>query len=74
MSRFEYKILEIRVNRLRGPKVPEDLGVRVDELGADGWELDKCVPIQTSSALPLFGSCTESVLLFFRREREASDG
>ena len=74
MSRFEYKDREIRVNRFGGPKVPEDLVVRADELAADGWELDKAIPIRASACLPLLGQCTETVLLFLLREREASNG
>ena len=68
MQRYEYKILEIQVNRVLTPKVPENLGVKVDELAADGWVLDRAVPIQSAYFLPLFGSKTESLLLFFRRE------
>ncbi len=54
---------------MTGPKLPEDLGERVDELGADGWELDRAVPILSKGWAFFGGSYTESLLLFFRRAR-----
>jgi hypothetical protein len=67
MGRFEYKILEIQVRRLLGIKVPEELGIRVDQLANEGWELDHSIPIMSKGFLG--GSFTESVLLIFRRMR-----
>lgn len=70
MAKLEYKVLDMKVRNLPSTKVPENLGASVDAAGADGWELDKCVPIMAKG---LFGgSYTDSVLLFFRRERRGS--
>lgn len=38
MTRYEYKLLHFKAGLLTASSLPEDLNLRFDELGNDGWE------------------------------------
>ncbi len=63
---MEYRVLEVRVRQLPTVKVPVELGDQVSTAAADGWEIDRVVPIMSKG---LFGgSYTDSLLVFLRRD------
>jgi hypothetical protein len=59
--------MQVRIQTMPTVKVPEDLGAQVDASAAEGWELERCIPIMAKGMIG--GSYTDSLLLFFRRER-----
>jgi hypothetical protein len=66
--KWEYKVIEVRVRRIIVSSVSEDIGVKLDEYGADGWELIRVLPIIQKGWLFFGGSFTDRVLLFFKRQ------
>ena len=67
MANFEYKVLEVKVRSFPATAAPPELGIRMDEAAADGWQLDHCVPVMAKGFIG--GSYTDSILLFLRRAR-----
>ena len=65
MQRWEYKVVEVQVARWFTVRVPEDLGVHMDQMGAQGWELVRVQQVLNRGWIG--GSYTEALLLFFRR-------
>jgi hypothetical protein len=68
--RWEYKIIYIDATRWSPTGLPEELGVRFDELGDEGWELVKVEPILTGSWGVFLGSKTKALISFFRRPKQ----
>lgn len=67
MNSHEYKVLQVKIRTLPSVKVPDNLGADVEAAAAEGWQLDHCIPIMAKGLLG--GSYTDSLLLFFRRQR-----
>lgn len=72
MQRYEYKLLQFSA-RLRTPStLPEDLNIRFDELGAEGWEYVEMNPIHSGGFFLLFIGVftqTRDFVAVFRRMR-----
>ena len=47
-------------------KVPAELGEQISAAAADGWEIDRVVPVMTKGFIG--GSYTDSLLLFLKRD------
>ena len=64
--KWEYKIYMANVANVFTAKPPDDLGVVLDENGAQGWELVKIESINKKGSFG--GSYTDKFVLFFKRE------
>lgn len=67
---MEYRVLEIRVRHLPTIKVPPDLADHISAAAAEGWEIDRVVPIMATGWIG--GSYTELLLLFLKRNPQRS--
>ena len=63
--RYEYKVFTANVAKVWSAGLPDNIGVVLDEHGADGWELDKIEPILRKGLLG--GSYTDKMVLIFKR-------
>ncbi len=68
MVRWEYKIVHLVAAKWTSTGLSEEVGVRFDELGNEGWELVRVEPVLRPSALS--GSYTAAFVAFFKRPRE----
>ena len=68
MIKWEYKVMLVRVKGLVFSGLPEDVGVKLDEYGSEGWELVGVEPILRKGLIA--GSFTDSFALFFKRPVE----
>ena len=62
---MESRVIEVRVRQLPTVKVPDDLGLQISSAAADGWEIDRVVPIMSKGFIG--GSYTDSLLVFLKR-------
>ncbi len=67
MDRWEYKIVYLVASKWTSTGLPEDVGVRFDEMGSEGWELVRVEPVLRPSVLS--GSYTAAFITFFKRPR-----
>ena len=63
--KWEYNVLMVNVANVFSAKPPDDLGVALDERGAEGWELVRVEPILKKGFLG--GSYTDKFVLFMKR-------
>lgn len=68
MKKYEYKLLTINVAKFRKQNFQAELDARFNELGNQGWELDKMEPINTSDIF-FMGSATSDFFVVFKREK-----
>ena len=66
--KWEYKVLEVGVVGFLKSSIPKDTGIKLDELGAEGWELIRILPIMKNGFWFFGGSYTERAILFFKRQ------
>ena len=52
--RYEYKLLHFKVGLPSGSGLPDDLNLRFDELGSEGWEYVDMKPIMAGGLFFLF--------------------
>jgi hypothetical protein len=67
----EYNVMYVRANMATSTGLPDDFNIKLNELAADGWELDKVVP-KTRGGIFLFGigriEQTVGYLVFLKRQ------
>ncbi len=66
-DRWEYKIVWINADRGTGTGLPSDLNQKLDEYGAEGWELVSTESISRATLFPWGGAKTVSLIAFFKR-------
>ncbi len=71
--KWEYKIVYVNAKKLTSTGLPEDINIKFDELGEEGWELIK-VEQKLNSGMLLFGfgwfSSTVGYVAIFKRQKE----
>ncbi len=67
---WEYKVLHIDAQKWTGSGLPNDLNLRLDELGAEGWEMVGTESIQRTSIFMWGGSKTVGMIAYFKRRRQ----
>ena len=72
LKKWEYKLVVIQTFKNTSTGFDENLNVRFNELGNEGWELVKIEPVQKGGFL-FFGfggtSYTESLIAVFKRSK-----
>lgn len=63
---MEYRVMQVRVRQIPSVRVPDNLGADIDAAAADGWQVDRVVPIMAKGLLG--GSYTDSLLVFLKRD------
>jgi hypothetical protein len=64
--RWEYKVVKMSANLWTSTGLPEDLNVKFDEYGAEGWELVSTDTLERSGFFS-HGSDTAVLVAFFKR-------
>ena len=67
---YEYKLLHFKVGVFSSSGLPDDLNIRFDELGKNGWEYVEMKPILSSGLFLLFigiFSSTKQMIAVFKR-------
>ncbi len=70
MACYEYKLLHFKAGLATESSLPDDLNLRFDQLGKEGWEYVEMKPIQSSGLFFVFiavFSRTKSFVAIFRR-------
>ena len=68
--KYEYKLLHFKVGVFSPSGLPDDLNIRFDELGQNGWEYVEMKPILSSGLFFLFMgifSSTKQMIAVFKR-------
>lgn len=72
MQRYEYKLLHFRAGMSTASSLPDDLNMRFDHLGSEGWEYVEMQPIHSGGFFLLFIGIftrTKDFVAVFRRLR-----
>ncbi len=65
--RWEYKIVKMRADLWTDTGLPDDINLKFDEYGAEGWELVGTDTIQRATVIPMGGSKTVTLVAYFKR-------
>jgi len=68
--RYEYKLLHFKVGLISASGFPDDLNVRFDELGREGWDYVEMNPIISGGLFFFFigiFSSTKRMVVVFKR-------
>ena len=68
MKKFEYKLLTINAAHLRRRNFQDELDIKFQGWGSQGWDLIKMEPI-TSGSFFFQGATTREFLVVFKREK-----
>ena len=68
---YEYHVLYVRANKNTYSGLPDDINIKLNELGKAGWEIDKIVP-KLRGGIFLLGigrlDQTVAYLIFLKKE------
>ncbi len=70
MQRYEYKLLQFSARMRTASSLPDNLNIRFDELGAEGWEYVEMKPIHSGGFFLFFAGVftqTRDFIVVFRR-------
>jgi len=63
---MEYRVIEVRVRQLPSVKIPSDLGEEISSAAAQGWQIDRVMPVMAKGFFG--GSYTDTLLVFLKRD------